>query len=36
MVLSAGQRVAHYKIVSAVGAGGMGEVYPKSRSFNDL
>jgi hypothetical protein len=27
MVLSAGQRVAHYEIVSAVGAGGTGEVY---------
>jgi eukaryotic-like serine/threonine-protein kinase len=27
MVLSAGQRIGHYEIVSAIGAGGMGEVY---------
>jgi eukaryotic-like serine/threonine-protein kinase len=27
MVLSAGQRIGHYEIVSALGAGGMGEVY---------
>ena len=27
MVLSGGQRIGHYEIVSAIGAGEMGEVY---------
>jgi hypothetical protein len=33
MPLAAGSRLGHYEIVSAIGAGGMGEVY---RSLEDL